>query len=59
MEKKKSNTYVYLMDIRYTDAHIPEGSRKKIRDYRYIIDGDGKEKICVAEEIDEENENGE
>jgi len=52
MERKKKMK-VRFADIRYTDqAYNPEGINSN-RTYRYIIDGDGKEKIMVEEETEE------
>ena len=52
MERKKKMK-VRFADIRYTEDIInPEGINDK-RTYRYIIDGDGKERIMVEEETEE------
>ncbi len=49
----KKKMKVRFADIRYTDkAYNPEGINSN-RTYRYIIDGDGKERIVVEEETEE------
>lgn len=50
-----NNTYVYFTDIHYTDTYNPEQVKQKKREYRYVIDGDGKERLCVIEEIEEKD----
>lgn len=58
MEKKeKKNERVYIMDIRYTNSYNPEAIPTKKRECRYIVDVDGKEKLLVYEEINENEEN--
>lgn len=57
MNKKKK--IIRVMDIRYDNSYNPEKMKGKNRDYRFIIDGDGKEKIVVEEEIDTDEENEE
>lgn len=56
----QKKTKVKFADIRYTDeSYNPEGIDNK-RTYRYIIDGDGKEKLMIEEEteIDKEQIDG-
>lgn len=52
--KKTNDVEFYIMDIRYTDTYNPEQIKPLNREYRYIIDGEGKEKLCVKE-IHEKN----
>ena len=54
---EKSDERVYIMDIRYKDSYNPEAVPDKKRHYRYIVDADGKEKLIVYEEINEDKEN--
>jgi len=47
--KKTNDVEFYVMDIRYTDTYNPEKIKLSNKEYRYIIDGEGKEKLCVKE----------
>ena len=48
-KNKENDVEFYIMDIRYTDTYNPEHIKPKNIEYRYIIDGEGNEKICVKE----------
>lgn len=53
MNSQKNDVNIYVMDIKYTDSYNPEHKSNRKREFRYIIDGDGKEKLVVYEEKDE------
>lgn len=54
----KKKMKVQFKDIVYSDSHNPENVNTRKRHYMYIIDGDGKERLCIEEEnyTNEENE---
>lgn len=53
--KKKKKMIVRVMDIKYDNAYNPEGvSTNNKREFRFIVDGDGVEKLLVEEEINSE-----
>jgi hypothetical protein len=58
MEKKKIKK-IQFKDIVYTDTYNPEDVKQTNRTYRYIVDTQGVERLCVEEEIYDEKENEE
>lgn len=55
-EPKEPKSRIYLMDLKYSSgapAYNPEGIKQNKRtEYRYIVDGEGREKLMVTEIYD-------
>lgn len=50
---------IQFKDIVYTDTYNPEDTQTRKRVYRYIVDSDGVEMLCVEEEINDTDEEDE
>lgn len=52
-KKKTTNSDYYVIDIQYNNGEYVNLNTDKKREYKYIVDGNGKEQIIIHEIAEE------